>query len=126
MANFYDSKNQRQKQAATPAVSHAFAGDEVYFHKAGTPVAGKVVCVGKHGCTVEHGGAQHKVKWEHIAGHKKRSVQRYKVVDQGHDGMIVEDATGRRRYVAVPLEARAERLVLSGGVNSDKSKPRNT
>lgn len=112
MASFNAPKSPNQKQAATPAVCHAFPGDEVYFHKAGTPVSGKVLCAGQHGCTVEHGGAQHKVKWEHIAGHKKRAVQRYRVLEEGSDGMIVADSTGTRRYVGIPPEARGERLAL--------------
>jgi hypothetical protein len=114
MADFHAPKSARQKNAATPAVSHAYAGDEVYFHKAGQPVAGKVVCAGKHGCTVEHEGVQHRVKWEHVAGHKKRTPQRYRVIDQGVDGMIVADATGARRYVGIPPEARDERLGFAG------------
>lgn len=109
----------------TPAVSHAYAGDEVYFHKSGTPVAGKVLCAGRHGCTVEHEGAQHKVKWEHVAGHKKRAVQRYRVVDEGADGMIVEDSTGKRRFVGIPPEARGERLKFADGAPSKKPTARN-
>ena len=111
--------------ARTPAVSHAYAGDEVYFHKSGTPVAGKVLCAGKHGCTVEHEGAQHKVKWEHVAGHKKRAVQRYRVVDEGADGMIVEDSMGKRRFVGIPPEARGERLKFADGAPSKKPTARN-
>ena len=109
MADFNAPKNQRQQNAAIP---HAYAGDEVFFHKAGQPVSGKVLCAGRHGCTVEHGGTQHKVKWDQVAGHKKRGVQRYKVVEQGADGLIVEDGSGRRRYVGVPPESRAEKLSL--------------
>lgn len=112
MASFNAPKNQRQLHAASPV---AYAGDEVFFHKAGQPVSGKVLCTGRHGCTVEHGGQRHKVKWEHISGHKKRSVQRYHVVDQGEDGLIVRDQNGRHRYVGIPPEARGERLVLDGG-----------
>lgn len=86
--------------------------DEVYFHKSGVPVSGKVVCTGRHGCTVEHEGAHHKVKWEHLSGHKKRAPQRYTVVEEGEDGIIVKDAAGKRRYVGIPPEARAEQLKL--------------
>ena len=90
----------------------AARGDEVFFHRRGTPVSGKVLCAGQHGCTVEHGGKQHKVKWEHINGHKKRAVQRYKVVEKGEDGLIVEDDGGQRRFVGIPPEARGEQLKL--------------
>lgn len=95
-------------------MTHAHPGDEVYFHKGGQPCSGKVLCTGKHGFTVEHEGQRHKVKWEHLAGHKKRAEQRYTVVEEGEDGVIVQDASGRRRLVAIPPEARAERLVLDG------------
>ena len=87
--------------------------DEVYFHHKGTPKSGKVICTGKHGCTVDCGGEQHKLKWEHLAGHKKRAPQRYKVVEEGEDGIIVEDVSGKRRLVSIPPEARAERLELA-------------
>ncbi|MNE28676.1 hypothetical protein D3C81_1814660 [compost metagenome] len=93
-------------------MSRAYPGDEVYFHKAGRPVSGKVLCAGKHGCTVEHGGARHKVKWEQLAGHKKRAQQNYQVLEHGEDGLIVENQHGHRRYVGIPPEARAEQLVL--------------
>lgn len=116
MADFNGPKTKASQQASVP---RAYAGDEVFFHKAGTPVSGKVVCVGQHGCTVEHEGKHHKVKWEHLAGHKKRAQQRYRVLEQGEDGMIVADQTGRRRFVGIPPEARQESLVLDDG----KSKP---
>lgn len=112
MADFNAPKNQRQQQAAGP---RAHAGDEVFFHKGGRPVSGKVVCTGKHGCTVEHEGEHHKVKWEHVAGHKKRAVQRYHVLEQGEDGLIVQDASGARRYIGIPPEARSERLAFDKG-----------
>lgn len=112
MADFNAPKNQRQQEAAVPS---ALAGDEVFFTKGGGPVSGKVLCSGKHGCTVEHGGERHKVRHEHILGFKKRAVQRYRVLEQGVDGLVVADATGKRRYVGIPPEARGERLVLDKG-----------
>lgn len=115
MADFNAPKNQRQQQAAGP---RANVGDEVFFHMGEHPASGRVVCTGKHGCMVDAGGKQHKVKWEQIAGHKKRAMQRYRVLEQGEDGLIVVDGNGRRRYVGIPPEARAERLVL------DKERPR--
>ncbi|WP_441280584.1 hypothetical protein [Tardiphaga sp. 862_B3_N1_1] len=84
--------------------------DEVYFHHNGEPKSGKVLCAGKHGCTVDHGGKQHKLKWEQIAGFKKRAPQRYTVVEEGEDGIIVQTKDGKRRLVSIPPEARAERL----------------
>ena len=109
MADFNAAKTQRQQQAAAQVAS---AGDEVFFHRRGTPVVGKVLAAGQHGCTVEHGGKRHKVKWEHVSGHKKRAVQRYRVVEKGEDGLIVEDDGGRRRFVGIPPEARGERLTV--------------
>lgn len=91
---------------------NASKDDEVYFHHKGVPKSGKVLCAGKHGCTVDAGGEQHKLKWEHLAGHKKRAPQRYKVVEEGEDGIIVEDGNGLRRLVSIPPEARAEHLEL--------------
>ena len=88
----------------------ANVGDEVYFHHKREPKSGKVLAVGKHGCTVEHGGQQHRLKWEHLAGHKTRAPQRYTVVEEGVDGLIVADHTGRKRLVNIPPEARAEQL----------------
>lgn len=112
MANFNAPKTQRQQAAATPV---AYRGDEVFFHKGGQPVSGKVLCTGRHGCTVEHGGQQHKVKWEHVSGHKKRAPQRYHVLEHGEDGVIVRNQHGERRYIGIPPEARGERLVLDDG-----------
>ena len=94
-------------------MSRAYPGDEVFFHHAGEPKVGKVLCSGRHGVTVEHGKDRHKLKWEHIAGFKSRAPQQYKVVDHGHDGMIVENQDGRRRYVHIPPEAKAEQLELA-------------
>lgn len=107
MADFQDK--QKNKQSTT----HAYVGDEVYFHLNGEPVAGSVVAVGKHGCTIKHKEKHHKIKWSGIAGHKKRSQQRYTVVEQGEDGMIVADSSGKKRYVHIPPEARGERLELA-------------
>lgn len=112
MADFNAPKNQRQQGAATPT---AYRGDEVFFHKGGRPVSGKVLSTGRHGCTIEHCGAPHKVKWEQISGHKKRAPQRYHVVENGEDGMIVRNQHGEHRYVGIPPEARGERLVLDDG-----------
>lgn len=102
----------------------ANCGDEVYFHKAGQPVSGKVLAAGRHGCTIDHGGKQHKVKWEHLVGHKKRAPQRYTVVEEGEDGLIVADGTGRKRYVGIPPEARTEQLALVDPVVTKSSKPK--
>lgn len=104
-------------------MSRAYPGDEVYFHKSGSPCCGKVLAAGKHGCTVEHEGKQHKIKWEHLAGHKKRAPQQYKVLDHGEDGMIVENQHGQRRFLAIPPEARVERLELTPQQVAGQHKP---
>lgn len=89
-----------------PPTAHAYVGDEVYFHVGGQPVAGTVVAVGKHGCTIKHNEKHHKIKWSGIVGHKKRSQQRYTVVEEGEDGIIVADSSGRKKFVHIPREAR--------------------
>lgn len=93
-------------------MSRAYKDDEVFFHHKGQPKCGKVLCTGKHGCTVEHEGEKHKLKWEHLAGHKSRAQQDYKVLSHGEDGMIVENQHGQRRFISIPPEARDEQLVL--------------
>lgn len=87
--------------------------DEVFFHDKTGPKSGKVVAAGQHGCTVEHGGQHHKVKWEHVAGIKKRAQVRYTVLEKGEDGLLVRDQRGMRRYVGVPPEAKGERLQIA-------------
>lgn len=93
-------------------MSRAHPGDEIFFHHQGEPKVGKVLCAGKHGCTVDHEGAKHKLKWEHLSGHKSRAKQDYKVLHHGDDGMIVENQHGQRRFVGIPPEAREEKLGL--------------
>jgi hypothetical protein len=87
-------------------MTKAYVGDHVYFHKSGKPCSGKVLSTGRHGCTVDHEGQPHKLKWEHLAGHKSRVPQQYNVVDHGEDGLIVENQHGVRRFVGIPPEAR--------------------
>lgn len=82
-------------------------GDHIYVHHQGQPCTGVVCAQGRHGCTVEIDGQHHKVKWDKVLGHKKRAPLRYDVLEHGEDGMLVQDASGRRRFVKVPPEARA-------------------
>lgn len=93
-------------------MSRAYPGDEVFFHHRGAPCVGKVLAAGRHGCTLEHEGKQHKVKWENIAGHKSRVPQQYRVLHEGDDGLIVENQHGKRRFLGIPPEAKAEVLEL--------------
>lgn len=87
-------------------MSRAYPGDEVFFHKAGQPCCGKVLSAGKHGCVVDHEGQQHKVKWHNLSGFKRRVPQRYSVIEQGEDGLIVQNQHGKRRYIGIPPNAK--------------------
>jgi hypothetical protein len=102
---------------------NAYPDDEVFFHHKGKPKVGKVLAVGKHGCTVDHEGEQHKLKWEHISGHKKRAPQQYKILHHGDDGMIIENQSGMQHYVGIPSESRAEQLDLSTQKQPKKNSP---
>lgn len=74
--------------------------DELFFHADGKPTHGRVVCHGKHGATIDcHEGKRHRVRWEHVAGFKRRAPTAVNVVEHGEDGAIVEDASGRKTYV---------------------------
>lgn len=101
-----------QKAKEPVANPEVMKGDEVYFRHASGPTAAKVLCTGKHGIQVHHEGKPHKVKWEHVLGHKTRAPQKYDVLDEGEDGLIVQDQHGQRKYLNVPPEARGEKLVL--------------
>lgn len=103
-------------------MSRAYPGDEVFFHHKGEPKVGKVLAVGRHGCTVEHEKTRHKLKWEHVAGHKSRAPQNYTVEHHGDDGMIVKNQHGQRRFIQIPPEARQEQLAVDGP--KKKSSPR--
>lgn len=102
----------------------AFPGDEVYFHHKGKPKVGKVKCAGRHGCVVDdEEGAEHKLKWQHLAGFKSRTPQEYKVLHHGEDGLIVQNQHGHQRYLGIPPEARAEQLELGPQKNSGPRNP---
>lgn len=106
----------KQQQRAEPVPKPGFiVGDEVYCHHKGGPVSGRVAAHGKHGITLEVSGQHHRIRWEHVLGHKKRAGQQYHVVEEGEDGMIVQDGSGLRQYVAVPPEAREEQMIVKAG-----------
>jgi hypothetical protein len=86
-------------------------GDHLYVHHKGQPCTGVVCAHGRHGVTVDVDGGRHKVKWDKVLGHKKRAAQRYNVIEEGEDGMLVEDDRGRRRYVATPNESKEDPMV---------------
>lgn len=87
-------------------------GDEIYIHHQGQPCTGVVRSHGRHGVTVDVAGGRHKVKWDNVLGHKRRAAQKYNVVDHGEDGMLVEDPGGKRRFIAVPNEAKEDPMVV--------------
>jgi predicted ABC-type ATPase len=87
-------------------------GDELYLDHPAGPVTCKVLAHGKAGVTVHHEGKPHRVRWDKVLGHKKRATQAYKVLDEGEDGMIVEDARGQRQYLHIPPEVREEQMVV--------------
>ena len=86
-------------------------GDELYIHHKGQPCTGKVKAHGRHGVTVDVAGEHAQVKWDKVLGHKKRALQRYSIMDQGEDGMLVQDGTGRRRFIATPNESKEDPMV---------------
>lgn len=94
------------------ARSDVEAGDDVYVHHERGPCCARVVAHGKHGCTVEIDGKQHKVRWARVLGHKRRAPQKFAVVDEGEDGMLVEDSRGRRRFIHVPNASREDPMVV--------------
>lgn len=105
------SKQPRQDAAAEPRPG-VEVGDHLYVHHGGQPCTGRVLAHGRHGVTVHIDGRQHRVKWDKVLGHKSRAPLRYDVIDHGEDGMLVKDHTGRRRFVAVPNEAKEDPMVV--------------
>lgn len=77
-------------------------GDHLYFHHpARGPLAGQVLAAGKHGLTAScDQGLRHRVTWDRVLGAKSKATPQYSVVDQGIGGAILQDATGKRRFVA--------------------------
>jgi hypothetical protein len=76
-------------------------GDTIYAkHPKHGAVVVKVLAYGKDGYTAEDGsGKRHKLLHDTYLGHQSRVVPSLKVVDQGADGMLVEDTRGMRRFV---------------------------
>lgn len=94
-------------------MSKAYPGDEIYFHHKGVPKSGKVKSIGRHGCIVDSNGEEHRLKWEHINGHKSRVKQKYTVVEQGEDGIIVQNEHGHKRFLATPPESKQSTAHIS-------------
>lgn len=94
-----------KSQSSSPAPDLE-RGDEVYFRHAKGHACGKVLAHGKHGSTVQVGKKRVKVRHEHLLGHKVRVQPSLKVVDEGEDGFLAIDASGRKRFVADPVPAQ--------------------
>lgn len=78
-------------------------GDQLYYTGPAGVSIGQVVCWGKDGATLEDTGRRTPVRWEHVLGHKERASFSARVVDQGEDGMVVEDDRGERSFLAGAL-----------------------
>jgi len=100
-------KNNKKESLSPDAEVH----DEVYFRHASGHKVGRVCARGKHGCVVESDGQKHKVLWDDYLGHKTRVKPDVKVIDQGDDGLLVEDGQGKRRFVHDPLQPMAKSLM---------------
>lgn len=99
---------QRQEPEPKPGIE---VDDQLYVHANGQPCTGRVVCHGQHGVTVAINDQHHKITWDKVLGHKRRAAINGDIVDQGEDGMIVQDHRGRRRYIALPNEATEDPMV---------------
>lgn len=96
-------KPQAPKPEALPEVyPDVEPGDHVYVrHPERGPMAVRVLATGKHGLTATCPmGDLYRVHWERILGVKARMNRKFKLVDNGAEGCILEDDQGQRRYVA--------------------------
>lgn len=100
------------KQKQPEPLPGVCVGDEVFVKHAKGPCSGKVVAHGAHGAHVEIGGMVHKVGWKYVLAHKTRAAQSYEVVEDGEDGMIVQDADGNRHFIGIPPEAREGKMMM--------------
>lgn len=76
-------------------------GDTIYAkHPKQGAVVVKVLASGKDGYTASDGaGKRHKLLHDSYLGHQSRVIPTLKMVDQGADGMLMEDQRGVRRFV---------------------------
>lgn len=96
-------KPQTPKPEALPATyQDVEPGDHVYVrHPERGPMAVRVLATGKHGLTATCPmGDLYRVHWERVLGVKARMNRKFKLVDNGAEGCILEDDQGQRRYVA--------------------------
>jgi hypothetical protein len=120
----------KPKQPAQKPVAGVEPGDHVYIqHEQRGPIAVRVMAHGKDGLTgICDQKQRHKVKWDAVLGHKQRMLQRYRLVEQGADGALIEDDQGKRRFIAgeVPVMDEAVRPPASGSEPSLPAKPLST
>lgn len=97
------TKPRTPKPEALPATyPDVEPGDHVYVrHPERGPMAVRVLATGKHGLTATCPmGDLYRVHWERVLGVKARMNRKFKLVDNGAEGCILEDDQGQRRYVA--------------------------
>ena len=85
------------------AIPDIVQGDCVYYRHPETDQVhhGKVAAKGEHGFLVDaDGGGEHRVLWDRYVGHRKRMERRMRIVDEGEDGILMEDDSGQRIFVA--------------------------
>lgn len=98
------SSDSRKRSGGEQDAPDVEVNDEVYFrHKDGRHLVGRVRSRGAHGCHVDSDGVRHKMRWDGFLGHKTKVKANVKVVDQGEDGIMVEDQQGKRRFVHDPM-----------------------
>ena len=92
----------RKAQTPRPGVER---GDHVYVqHPDRGAMSGRVLARGRDGVTVECDQKQrHSITWDRVLGVKTRMLNRYRVVEQGGEGAILEDSSGRRRFLQADI-----------------------
>lgn len=106
-------KPPKQKEA----IPDVMVGDRVFFQHPQGARSGRVDACGKQGATIKCEGQHHRVKWDKVLGHKRLANQRMNVIERGHDGIMVEDAGGTRRFLYIPREERDDSTMSKAYVN---------
>lgn len=108
-----------QTKARPEGAPTVIVGDEVYLHHDDHgPLSGRVVSVGKDGCTVEH--PQHGqlgTPWDKLLGHKARVSRKLTITDRGEDGALALDEDGKVVFVRgqIPDPDDEQKVELAGG-----------
>jgi hypothetical protein len=115
----------KPNKATQTAADGLDVGDVVYAkHPQKGAVAVTVKAVGAHGFTADdETGARHKLHHETYLGHKTRMLHTYELVDQGADGVLVENQQGRRRFLRGELPKEKEGSDNGGMNGSDAGDP---